>query len=441
MALSNLIGLALAGLALAPPPTQESDVLTRRLDHHAELARKSTGLRGLTLGIEFGGDVVGTWGYGLAAAPDARALPAGGAFDLLTIAAALAAAHDEELELDAGLDGLVPELGELATGRTVLQLLQHSTGLPDYGDLIDGEPGEVAAMVAALADQAAVSDPGHCFGWTPSDTLVLGLLLERSSEQGLRQVLLESVFAPLDLRGTWPDEARQRGDGWITTGIDSGATSSADARAADPWNAADLRLDPEQLLTLWAGFRDGDLFGPGLARRAFTSFEEGHGRGGDHGLAVHRASLGELEGWIAGGRLGDDHVSFAWYPEIELSIVASANGADADLPALVRAAARAVLDLPEPATIDLPLDAERATAYVGGYSIGCNNVLISMGDDGHLSMTRETESVALAYQGGNVFSALDDPDLRLRFDAPVEGNSPGFVLDDHGSQVVATRFD
>ncbi|MFJ4095573.1 serine hydrolase domain-containing protein [Kitasatospora sp. NPDC089913] len=118
---------------------------------------------------------------------------------------------ERKVELDASLDTYLPGLvrGEGIDGRriTVRQVLQHTSGLPDYTDFLElssatqyFEPREL--LDAALAHKADFA-PGT--GWKYSNTgyVLAGLIVQRITGRPLGEVVTTRVIDRIGLRHTY----------------------------------------------------------------------------------------------------------------------------------------------------------------------------------------------------------------------------------------------
>jgi D-alanyl-D-alanine carboxypeptidase len=124
---------------------------------------------------------------------------------------------------------------------TVRQLLNHTSGLPDYTadpELFAGiqnnrvwGPGELVAMAGRQRQQFA---PGTAFGYSNTNYIVAGLLIEAVTGHPLARALNRRIFSPLELEDTsFPVEKSSiRGHhahGYISTE----ANPTADGRPLD----------------------------------------------------------------------------------------------------------------------------------------------------------------------------------------------------------------
>src|SRR5579859_7054187 len=124
--------------------------------------------------------------------------------------------HDGKLRYDEKLTEVFPEFPSYGKAITIRHLLNHTSGLPDYEDLMAAaEKRKGAAMwsetrqiqdaeVLTLLEQETAGKfaPGTQWSYSNSGYVVLGLVVARVSGQPFAQFLRERIFAPLHMAQT-----------------------------------------------------------------------------------------------------------------------------------------------------------------------------------------------------------------------------------------------
>ncbi|MFE6056035.1 serine hydrolase domain-containing protein [Kitasatospora sp. NPDC056446] len=117
-----------------------------------------------------------------------------------------------KVDLDAKVDDYLPGLvhGEGIDGRhiTVRQLLQHTSGLPDYEGLLDEaslrnryfEPRELLDLALG---QKSVFDPGTKFGYSSTNYVLAGLIVQKVTGRPLAEEIDRRIVRKLGLRHTY----------------------------------------------------------------------------------------------------------------------------------------------------------------------------------------------------------------------------------------------
>jgi CubicO group peptidase (beta-lactamase class C family) len=135
--------------------------------------------------------------------------------------------HDGKLRYDDKLTDVFPDFPAYGKGITIRNLLNHTSGLPDYEDLMAA--AEKRKGVALWTPEHQIQDaevlellkretagkfaPGTQWSYSNSGYVVLGLVVAKISGKPFREFLRERIFAPLRMSQTI---AYQRGQNEIT---------------------------------------------------------------------------------------------------------------------------------------------------------------------------------------------------------------------------------
>lgn len=123
-----------------------------------------------------------------------------------TAALILGLAADGRLALDAPIRAFLPELPAFADEVRIVHLLQHTSGLPDYEDLVSPtqfEPIQDLDVVRLLEQSSLLFFPaGTNFRYSNTGYVLLGLIAARAAGLPLPDAFRERLFAPLGLNRT-----------------------------------------------------------------------------------------------------------------------------------------------------------------------------------------------------------------------------------------------
>jgi CubicO group peptidase (beta-lactamase class C family) len=112
----------------------------------------------------------------------------------------------EKVRYDQPVREILPELPAAAQGVTVRHLLNHTSGLPDYEDLIpDSQTVQVndRDVLALLARKDTLYFPaGSAYRYSNSGYVLLGLIVERLSGVSFPAYLHAHTFGPLGMVGS-----------------------------------------------------------------------------------------------------------------------------------------------------------------------------------------------------------------------------------------------
>jgi D-alanyl-D-alanine carboxypeptidase len=203
------------------------------------------------------------------------------------------------------LPGLVRGEGIDATKITVRQLLQHTSGLPNYTEYLGLEnfaalqhrffqPHDLLA--AALAHPAKFA-PGTRWEYSNTNYLLAGLLIERVTGRPVQEQITDRVIKKAGLRDTyWPQPGDQTIQGPHPHGYATGDTTGAvvDATELDPsWGGAAGQLisTPGDLAKVDRALLDGTLLPPAQLAEMRKTVDAPIMPGWQYGLGLFRVPL------------------------------------------------------------------------------------------------------------------------------------------------------
>jgi CubicO group peptidase (beta-lactamase class C family) len=130
-----------------------------------------------------------------------------------TATAIMLLAHDGKLRYDDHLTDFFPESPAYGKAITVRNLLNHTSGLPDYEDILTAQypntpddkiPQIHDAGVLKLLEQQSVGKfpPGSKWDYSNSGYATLAMIVEKVSGKPFGQFLQERIFTPLQMTNT-----------------------------------------------------------------------------------------------------------------------------------------------------------------------------------------------------------------------------------------------
>jgi CubicO group peptidase (beta-lactamase class C family) len=129
-----------------------------------------------------------------------------------TAAAVMLLVRDGRLGYEETLADIFPEFPGYGRAVTVRQLLDHTSGLPDYEDLMPAADPSVPMEQAQIHDHGVLEllerqtagrfPPGTRWAYSNSGYVLLGLVVEKVSGRPFGEFLQERIFAPLQMTDT-----------------------------------------------------------------------------------------------------------------------------------------------------------------------------------------------------------------------------------------------
>ena len=194
------------------------------------------------------------------------------------------------LRLDEPVSKRLPDL--LSDGRliTVRQLLNHTSGLPDYTEdpelfagIVENRVWKPAALVAMADKHPRLFAPGSAWKYSNTNYIVAGLLIKAVTGHSLANELQRRIFSPLGLDHTSFPVTNAPLTGYHTHGYISTETiPTADGQPLDvtgynpshAWAAGAIVSNAEDLSDFYEALMGGRLLTPRLLREMRTTVAE-----------------------------------------------------------------------------------------------------------------------------------------------------------------------
>ena len=232
-----------------------------------------------------------------------------------TVTSLLILADEKKLALDDAVSKYVDFVpnGDKITLR---MLANMTSGLHSYTEdedavrIIIGTPNRVW-MPRELVDVGLKSPPdfppGAGFHYSNTNTVLLGMILEKVSGRRIQDLFAQQLFAPLRLRHTmWPTSAQMpspHASGYTQQTLDNTRANATDRNPSWAFTAGELISTLGDLRTWVTSYTTGSLVSPEMQKERLTwvtlppntpARRYGLGIGEDHGWLGH---TGELPGY------------------------------------------------------------------------------------------------------------------------------------------------
>src|SRR5713226_4507433 len=209
---------AAAALALAIAPVAISGQNASGIESKVDgvFAKWTETTPGCAVGVATGGTPVLAKGYGMADLEhDVRISPdslfeAGSVSKQFTAAAVMLLAREGKLSLDDQVRKYIPELPDYGSPLTIRHMLNHTSGLRDWGSVesIAGWPRTTRAYTHAhvldiLSRQKSLNyAPGSEYSYTNSGYNLAAILVGRVAGEPLAEFTRNAIFMPLGMTST-----------------------------------------------------------------------------------------------------------------------------------------------------------------------------------------------------------------------------------------------
>ena len=339
-----ILALSIAPAALSeklttPPPDARAkvDKIFERFNH--------TDTPGCEVGAAIDGATVLTSAYGMAdlehgiALSPESVLEPGSIAKQFTAAAVLLLVQQGKLSLDDPVRRYIPEVPDYGTPITIRHLINHTSGLRDWGSVaaIGGWPRTTreythAHVLEIVSRQQALNyPPGAAYSYTNTGFNLAAILVSRVSGKPFPEFTRDQIFAPLGMSSTqWRDDFRRIVRNRAVAYAPSGNSFRQDMPFEDIFGNGGLLTTAGDLLRWNRNFTDAKVGG-----RAFVDAQHVQGRLTDGQTIAYAAGLMVLhwKGLNEVSHSGSTAGYQAWlgrYPEQGLSVAVLCNVASAN---------------------------------------------------------------------------------------------------------------
>ena len=440
-AAAYLIGLALIS-ACKPQATEY------RLGQIAQARVASEQFSGTVL-VAREGKVLLDRGYGLAdrewsiAATPATRFRVASITKQFTAAAILLLAERGKLALDAPLKTYLPDAPAAWDKVTVLNLLNHTSGIPDYLGAADypatqAIPATPQLLLARFRDRPLDFAPGEGWAYSNSGYVLLGLLIEKQSGLSYGEFLRKNLFEPLGMRDSGYDDGAaviaRRASGYR---LDHGAVVPALYRHQSTLYAAGgLYSTAEDLLRWQQALYSGKVLSAASLQRMLTPNSH------QAGLGLMVLPLEDHVVYAHGGGVDGVHTMMSYDPATRVTVIVLSNQQDADVVALagqLAAAARGETVVLPGERKDITVPAAKLQTYAGTYAFAPGFDIVFTLEGGQLfgQASGQQKYPATAEAPGMFYFRVNGAEVEFFGDA--KGHSESLVLQQNGQYFKALR--
>ncbi|WP_228893693.1 serine hydrolase domain-containing protein [Pseudoduganella aquatica] len=276
---------------------------------------------------------------------------AGSVSKQFTAAAVLLLAQDGKLALSDDVRKYLPELPDYGKPITLDHLLTHTSGLRDWGSIVEmeGWPRGTRSVsmeqaLTVIARQRGLNfPPGERYSYSNSGYVLAAFVVQRVSGKTLAEFTRERIFQPLGMTRTqWRDNFRRVVPGRAIAYSTAGKGYEQDMPFEDVYGHGGLLTTVGDLL-IWNEALTANALGKGISalleRRPVLP--EGRISNYGHGL-ISQSYLGAAEVSHDGATAGY-RTWLGRYPERRLSIALLCNAGDVNPGKLARAVAQELL--------------------------------------------------------------------------------------------------
>jgi len=340
-----------------------------------------------------------------------------------------------QINLDAKVSYYLADFEGPAAEVTIAELLTHTSGIPNYTDLPEGE--ELMAWVVTTRenivnlfdDKPLEFEPGTHFNYSNSGYYLLGLVIESVTGQDYFDYVKAHVFTPLGLRATYtgayeevvPHQAR----GYLVT--PEGFINGAPTPQLTPFSAGTLEASAADLIKYRRAVFRSKVTSNKL-RELITrtgTFPGGTQQRYALGALVVSDFYGHRKWGHSGGITGFSSYH-DYFPDDDITVVVlvNANGAPISPANLASKMERVIFSIPQPDQTKVEVSEKLLESYAGKYRMGhfrmMGEYVCIVLEQGvlQLQVNDDIENpvlMALLPRSNQEFVLAEDDELRIRF--------------------------
>lgn len=299
-----------------------------------------------------------------------------------TAAAILLLAKEGKLNLTDDARKYVPELPQYDKPITIQHLLNHTSGLKDWGVVygLTGWPRSTRVYTQELSFDIVFRQstlnftPGSQYSYSNSNYVMLTLIVERISKQSLADFTTERLFKPLGMNNTqWRDNFREV--------IPNRAIAYSQAKGVyiqnmpfeNVYGPGGLLTTTEDLLRWNSLLETKEVFGEATAALRIKRGVLNNGNEISYAAGLTNTTLNGFQEINHSGATAGYRAWLAYYPQKKLSVVLLSNDASFNSVQTGRSIARIFLGSPEQVTPQpepqhyISLTATEMKTWVGSY--------------------------------------------------------------------------
>lgn len=225
---------------------------------------------------------------------------------------------------------------------TVLNLLNHTSGVPDYTTLLGAveqsrDSHNVAALIDIFRDEPLAFEPGESYQYSNSNFILLGALIEQASGDQYDVFLHKAILDPLELEDSGMDYSieilKDRASGYQMQG--RALLNAPYLNMSNAYATAGMYSTVGDLFRFDQALYNDQLLNQGNQELMYVPYFGADGSGGVYGLGWQ---LNEFEGHRKVGHTGGIngfHVYMGRYLDDQVTIILLSNIETEDIDAVV----------------------------------------------------------------------------------------------------------
>ena len=389
---------------------------------------------GCVIGIIKDGEFIYQRGYGIANLDHGIRISSNTTFDIasmskqFTATAIILLQQQGKLSLDDSVRKYIPELPCYNKIITIRQMLNHTSGLRDYENLLKLSGKEEEQVVTSqdalniITKQKKLNfNSGEDWDYSNTGFFLSSLIIERVSGLSMKVFSEQNIFGPLGMKNTFFLDNRSDIVPFRATGYSPNETGGFQINMSNWEQTGDgaIQTNCNDLLLWDKNFYDPKLGGLDLIKLLTTTGKLNSGENLYYTLGLFKESFDGIELFHHGGNFAGYSSEFLRFPNEHFSVICLSNLASFDASALAREIATIYLsdeikrinklEYKKGTKSIKPLSIKNINSFVGYYHTEYNDILREVSEENKkLYYVRNSENKSeLIYQGNDEFIIKD----------------------------------
>jgi len=336
-----LLILFLITAGIQAQPKRNLQKINSEVTSHIQHSMKERNIPGFSVAARKGDKVLFSKGLGYANLEHQVPVTTKSIFQIASITkmftamATLKLYEQGKIQLDNPIGGYLPYLPERWHTITIRQLLNHTSGIKSFTsyekipcdpglNIRDYKKGDVLKEVACLPLEF---NPGESWAYGDTGYYILGLLIEKVSEQSYEEYLRNTIFSPLGMKQTrlinYRDIINGRVNGYT---FENGKFYNARTFDVDEFANGGIVSNVEDMITMHIGLTTEKLLNKETLALMCSKTQLKNGEMINYGFGIGLTSFKNhiRYGHNGGGGLGFS-TSLTHFPEKNLTVVVLSN--------------------------------------------------------------------------------------------------------------------
>lgn len=338
-----------------------------------------------------------------------------------TAVAILMLEEQGKLSVNDPITNFIPDYPTQGKTITIHHLLNHTSGIKSYTSMenLEGmarQDMSVTELINYFKNEPMDFDPGEAFAYNNSGYILLGYIIEITTNDTYENFIENEIFKPLDMSnsryGSKSEFIYNRASGYQQN--ESGYENANYISMDIPYAAGSLMSTVEDMLKWQNALRNNTLIKSSSLEKAINGSRLNNGEEIDYGYGLSSLVFKGSKGYAHSGGIFGFSTNGIYLIDEDVYVIGLSNCSCNDIGSVTRKLAAATIGKPFPSKRNvITLTKDKLNQWVGAYEFEGGIVRHIFLEDGQLKSMRESES-------NTVFNIYPLSESRFMFDDGIE---------------------